>query len=217
MANPKDSIRRKATTKFHRDHYPELNQAAGGTTVGGTNMAFIKKYVVGSPADNGGKGTFMAAYINTYMLRLAEVYLIYAEAILGNSASTSDAEALKAFNAVRARAGMDAKSSLTFMDIFMEKRIELAMEGQAWYEILRWYYFDPAGAKAYVQGQDRGNYTINYVTGTNAPRQYTVAYTPAHFVFNEQSIYLPFPEVEMNIARGLAEPPVPFDFSVLPD
>ena len=48
----------------------------------------------------------MAAYINTYMLRLAELYLIYAEAIMGNSSSTSDATALQYFNAVRARAGL---------------------------------------------------------------------------------------------------------------
>jgi hypothetical protein len=65
--------------------------------------------------------------------------------------------------------------------------------------------------------QDRGNYTITYVTGTSAPRQYITTYTPAHFTFNDQSVYLPFPEVEMNIAPGLAQSPVPFDFSVLPD
>ena len=217
MANPADSFRRRATTMFNRDHYPELNQANGGTTVTGTSMAYIKKYVVGSPADNGGKGNFMAAYINTYMLRLAEVYLIYAEAVLGNGASTSDASALQAFNAVRIRARMPIKTSLTFNDIFQEKRIELAMEGMAWYEILRWYYFNPTAAKDYVMNQDRGNYTITYVNGTNAPRQYTTTYTSAHYTFNDQSVYLPFPEVEMNIAPGLAQPPVPFDFSVLPD
>ena len=217
MANPLDSFRRKATAMFNMDVYPELNQANGGTVVTGTSMAYIKKYVVGSPADNGGKGNFMAAYINTYMLRLAEVYLIYADAVLGNSAQTSDAQALQAYNAVRTRAHMPAKASITFTDIFQEKRVELAMEGMAWYEILRWYYFNPSAAKAYVQSQDRGNYTITYITGTNAPRQYNTVYTPAYFTFNDQSVYLPFPEVEMNVATGLSQPPVAFDFSVLKD
>ncbi|RYY60229.1 MAG: RagB/SusD family nutrient uptake outer membrane protein [Chitinophagaceae bacterium] len=217
MANPADSFRRKATAMFHDDFYGELNQANGGTLVTGTGMSYIKKYVVGSPADNGGKGNFMAAYINTYMLRLAEVYLIYADAVLGNSASTSDATALSAFNMVRERAGLGVKSQITFSDIFSEKRVELAMEGNAWYEILRWYYFDPAAAIAYVMAQDRGNYTISHVGNTNEPRQYSTTFTPAHFTFNDQSVYLPFPESELNVATGLSQEPVPFDFSVLPE
>src|ERR1700753_166465 len=97
----------------------------------------------------------MAAYENTYLLRLAEVYLIYAEAIMGNSASTSDATALKYFNAVRTRAGVPSLSSITFDDIFQEKKIELAFEGQAWYDWVRWYYFAPAKALAYFSAQDR--------------------------------------------------------------
>ena len=217
IANPADSFRRKATSMFNKDVYPELNAANGGTTVNGTSMAYIKKYVVGSPADNGGKGNFMAAYINTYMLRLSEVYLIYADAVLGNNAQTSDAMALQAFNAVRTRARIATKTSITFADIFQEKRIELAMEGVAWNEILRWYYFNPAAAKAYVLAQDRGNYTITYVAGSNSPRQYTTTYTTQNFTFNDQSVYLPFPEVELNIATGLTQAPVPFDFSVLKD
>jgi hypothetical protein len=216
-ANPADSFRRKATTMFNGDFYPELNKKDGGTNVTGS-LGYIKKYVIGSPADNGGKGNFMAAYINTYMLRLAEVYLIYAEAILGNNASTSDADALKYYNAVRTRAGLAAATgSITFDDIFREKRIETAMEGTAWYEIMRLYYFNPAKAKAYVTAQDRGNYTISYVAGSNNPRQYNVTYTPASFVFTDQSVYLPFPETELSIAPGLSAEPEPFDFSKLND
>ncbi|HEY4964241.1 MAG TPA: RagB/SusD family nutrient uptake outer membrane protein, partial [Candidatus Saccharimonadales bacterium] len=88
ITHPADSIRRKQTLMFQGDYYPELDQKDGGTRVTANYIANIKKYVVGSPADNGGKGAFMSAYINTYMMRLAEVYLIYAEAIMGNTAST---------------------------------------------------------------------------------------------------------------------------------
>ena len=39
--------------------------------------------------------TYTASIEHDALLRLADVYLIYAEAILGNNASTSDGEALK--------------------------------------------------------------------------------------------------------------------------
>ena len=215
ITHPADSIRRKQTLMFQGDYYPELDQKDGGTRVTANYIANIKKYVVGSPADNGGKGAFMAAYINTYMLRLAEVYLIYAEAIMGNTASTSDAEALKYFNAVRKRAGLTDMTSITFDDIFQEKRVETAFEGNAWYEILRLYYFNPAKAIAYTAAQDKGNYTINYNAGSN-PRTWTVVYTPAYYPFTEQTVYLPLPEAELIAAPDLTKDPVPFDFSKLP-
>ena len=215
ITHPADSIRRKQTLMFQGDYYPELDQKDGGTRVTANYIANIKKYVVGSPADNGGKGGFMAAYINTYMMRLAEVYLIYAEAIMGNTASTSDAEALKYFNAVRKRAGLTDMTSITFDDIFQEKRVETAFEGNAWYEILRLYYFNPAKAIAYTAAQDKGNYTINYNAGSN-PRTWTVVYTPAYYPFTEQTVYLPLPEAELIAAPDLTKDPVPFDFSKLP-
>lgn len=215
ITHPADSIRRKQTLMFQGDYYPELDQKNGGTRVTANYIANIKKYVVGSPADNGGKGAFMSAYINTYMMRLAEVYLIYAEAIMGNTASTSDAEALKYFNAVRKRAGLTDMTSITFDDIFQEKRVETAFEGNAWYEILRLYYFNPAKAIAYTAAQDKGNYTINYNAGSN-PRTWTVVYTPAYYPFTEQTVYLPLPEAELIAAPDLTKTPVPFDFSKLP-
>ncbi|MFL9483272.1 RagB/SusD family nutrient uptake outer membrane protein [Chitinophagaceae bacterium LWZ2-11] len=212
LANPVDSIRRKATCMLQGDVYPELDQKDGGISVTTTTISNIKKYVIGSPADNGNKGAFMAAYINTYMMRLAEVYLIYAESIMGNASSTSDATALQYFNAVRNRAGMPSKATITFKDVFQEKRIETAMEGNAWYEILRWYYFDPAGAKDYVAQQDKGNYSVTYNTGSS-PRTWSAIYTSSYFPVTDQTIYLPLPEAELSIATNLGKPPVPFDFS----
>ena len=53
----------------------------------------------------------MNSALNTYMLRLAEVYLIYAEAVLGNDASTTNPEALLYYNKVRKRAEMPEKLS----------------------------------------------------------------------------------------------------------
>jgi hypothetical protein len=217
VANPLDSVRRKATAMFNGDVFPELDQKDGGINYTATSIANIKKYVIGSPADNNNKGAFMAAYINTYVLRLAEVYLVYAEAIMGNNASTTDPEALKWYNAVRTRAGLATKSSITYTDIFQETRVETAMEGTFWGDILRWYYFDPASAKAYVAAQDKGSYTITYQVGTSNPKQYSATYVSAYFPVTDQTIYLPFPEAELIIAPKLAQPPVPFDFSKLPN
>ena len=218
IAHPEDSLRRKATSMFNGDFYPKLEQKYGGLHYTQTERSHIKKYVVGSPADNGGKGAFMSAYINTYMLRLAEVYLIYAEAILGNSAATSDPEALKYFNAVRARAGVPVKNSITFDDIFQEKRVETIMEGNSWNEILRWYYFNPARAIAYTAAQDKGDYTINLIPNTS-PKRYVVEYTEKYFPVSAQTLYLPIPEPEIINAPDLGptKPSVPFDFSKLKD
>lgn len=219
LNNPADSIRRKATIMFPGDYYAELDKKDGGITVpNSTSFAYIKKYVVGSPADNNNLGAFMAAYTNTIILRLAEVYLIYAEAVMGNNASTTDATALSAFNAVRERAGMPDKTSLTFGDIFQEKWIETAIEGNEWYDILRWWYFDPQGAEAYVSNQDRSiNYTLSWNSGTFAPRRYTFTSSGERYSFSTNNVYLPFPESEMVAAPSLSKPPVAFNFSVLPN
>ncbi len=228
--NPGDSIRRKATFMFDNDYYPELRKDRNGYTYpshwnsgtnswvkDGANHAALKKYIIGSVSDNGGKGSEMCAYINTYMLRLAEVYLIYAEALMGAGTSTSNAEALKFYNAVRTRAGMPTKSTITWDDIFQEKRIETCLEGTLWYDIVRWYYFNPAAAKAYINSQDKGDYTLTYQTGTINPRQYTAVYTPAYYPATDATWYLPFPESEMVKAPNLASAPVAFDFSLIND
>lgn len=218
LANPTDSIRRKATFMFNDDFYPEIRKDLGGYRYTATDIANTKKYIIGSVKDNGGKGSEMNAYINTYMLRLAEVYLIYAEAILGNSASTTNAEALKYYNAVRTRAGMPTKNSITFDDIFLEKRIETVFEGVYWYELVRLSYFNPAKTAALIAAQDKGQYTLTYKVGT-APRQYTATFNPVFYPLpgGQNAMYLPIPEAEMVKAPQLSKDPVPFDFSNLAD
>lgn len=217
LAHPEDSLRRKATVMFNGDYYPEINKKGGGYNYTVNYVANFKKYIIGSVADNGGKGSEMAENIRTYMLRLAELYLVYAEAIMGNNASTADAEALKYFNKVRVRAGVPTKSSINFDDIMNEKRIETAFEGTYWYDILRLYYFNPTKAKALINAQDKGSYTLNYIAGTYTPRQYTAVYTSAFYPVTDAVMYFPIPEAESAKAPNLSSPPVDFDFSKLPD
>jgi hypothetical protein len=217
--NPADSLRRKAIAMFDTDVYPNIQKGTGGLKYNRpAALSAIKKYIIGSPADNGGLGGFMAANINSYMLRLAEVYLIYADAVLGNSATTADAKALEYFNAVRKRAGMPVKTSLTFEDIFRERRVETVFEGNAWNEVVRWYYFNPAKAIAYTAAQHKENYTMTYAAGSLKPKKYNVTYSPAEFYpLTAATLYLPFPESEIVNAPSLKNEPVAFDFSKLVD
>jgi hypothetical protein len=102
----------------------------------------------------------MSNGLATHILRLSDVYLIYAEAVLGNKESTSNAEALAAFNAVRNRAipKVSPKTSITFDDIWKERRLELAGEGDRWYDFVRLAYYDVNRAINELKSQRRNAY-----------------------------------------------------------
>lgn len=66
------------------------------------------------------------------VLRLAEMYLIRAEARLNQSGS-ADAD----LNVIRARAGLGNVTGATQADILYEREIELAFEGHRWHDLKR--------------------------------------------------------------------------------
>lgn len=155
-----DAIRRHNCIASYGESYPELSAnpekpyVYGETENAGSQGAYIKKYVIGTNAVNGFAVNNNSG-INTYMMRLAEVYLNYAEATLGNNGKTTDATALKYFNALRARAGVATKNSLTFEDIRHEFRVETAFEGLYWYFIVRRGYYQQQEMVNYVNHQHR--------------------------------------------------------------
>ncbi|GAA3930792.1 RagB/SusD family nutrient uptake outer membrane protein [Chitinophaga oryziterrae] len=223
--------RRKATFMFPGDHYSYIHQSVDDPNNPGKKIiqelqvpwnfvgterynvrAWVKKYVVGRPEDNDGKVTQQHTEINTYMLRLAEVYLIYAEAVLGNNPSTGDGQALKYYNAVRTRAGLAAKTVITWDDIFNERRLELAMEGQQWYDIVRLHYFDPAKALTMLNNQDKGTYRIVPNAATNATSWTVTSDVPAYYPVSESNFMIPYPASELTAAPNLRKPPVPYKF-----
>lgn len=205
--------RRKPTFMVNGDFYPELRRAQGGYTHVITEqeprptMSNVKKYVIGSADDNGGPGSvcFMSTGQNTYILRLADVYLIYAEAILGNSASTSDGEALFAFNAVRTRAGLPTKSSVTWEDIRRERRLELAYEADYWYDLVRWHYWNPQAAVEHISNQERGNYYYDTDLGA-------LVLDSRKFPVTADAFYLPIPQGDASSNPLLLQDPVPYVF-----
>lgn len=162
-----DKIRRHYSVASYGEFYPELNKKNGGYTYGvtenpGNQGANIKKYVIGTNADNG-ISYKQSTGINTYMMRLAEVYLNLAEAILGNDRSTKDATALVYFNKIRTRAGMPHKDQLTYEDIRHERRMEFAFEGLYWYDLVRRAYYQQQEVLNYVNHQQR-NASYEYST-----------------------------------------------------
>ena len=95
-----EEIRRDATFCTPGAHYDYICIADGGYTYDGEE-AIIKKGVPGGPDDdNDGFVSDMNSPLNTYIVRLADIYLTYTEACLGNNASVSGDD-IRYFNAVR--------------------------------------------------------------------------------------------------------------------
>ena len=143
--DPADSIRRKATWFSPNSYYSYIKKADGGYTYK-HNWMQCKKGVLGTKNDvEPAALAQMASPLNTYIQRLADVYLMKAEAILGNNESTSDPEALAAFDAVHNRARVEAvhPTSITLMDLIRERRIEFCMEYFNWWDMVTWYRWKP--------------------------------------------------------------------------
>jgi len=73
-----------------------------------------------------------------YEIRLADTYLMEAEALMNSGADVSaSSRAYQLFNAVRARVGLPA-IALTQANLETERRLEFAGEGQRWPDLVRW-------------------------------------------------------------------------------
>lgn len=219
--------RRKGSFMFPGEHYSYITQVPPGgsaqplevpaRSLDGSraynSRAWVKKYVVGRPEDNDGKVVQQGTEINTYILRLADVYLTYAEAVLDKNPG----EALKYVNLVRKRAGVNALTSVTWQDVFEERIKEFAMEGQAWYEFTKLEYYDPAKAYSILSNQDRGTFRI-YADQIPDPTLWEIEIpesdtSPRFFTVSESNFKIPIPSSELSRAPNLRKPAVPYDFS----
>lgn len=227
-------VRRKATMMMYGDKYDYFWVDKGGldynefaidraeyeSAVGANSV----KHIVGNDNDHvigiGKSMGRMATSLSTHLLRLADVYLIYAEAVLGNNASTSDASAVKAFNDVRGRSvqGYTPKTSITWSDIWKERRLELACEGDRWFDFVRWHYYEPAKAIAELKGQRRnaylglGTYYKTGVLDTSVTHYDTGAPAPN---IQDSHFLLPFPDTDLTMNPNLLLDPVEFDLSTI--
>jgi len=209
MYSAKDTVRRKATIMLNGDYYPELNAAGGGYKAGGTGM---KKHVIGNEKDNNAPTMDIWSSVEHVMiLRLADVYLVYAEAVLGNNAATADGNALYYFNAVRKRAGVDPVAVLDPVTLRTERRIELAFEGQYWIDLVRYSYYDPTNAVKLLNDQDatHGRISFTYDPATHIAKRDTTA-LPSTLPATISSFTLPIPASELTSDPKLTQPPVPY-------
>ena len=218
--------RLKATFLLPGFEYPEIkvgtNNANYVFPFTGTdyNAVNIKKYLVGA-ANLKGSSAQQNYPQDTYMQRLAEMYLIYAEAVIGNEGSTTDATAVEYFNKVHTRAGLPpyevsglgAKGPLTLDEIFSERFKEFAMEGMAWYDIISLHYWNPAKAYDMINAQDRGLFLAKPDVMPD-PTEWTITKTSwfaeRNAVVGSGNFYLPVPNTELSQAPNLQKDPVDY-------
>ncbi|MDR0893174.1 MAG: RagB/SusD family nutrient uptake outer membrane protein [Mediterranea sp.] len=161
--------------------------------------------------------------LSTHILRLSDVYLIYAEAKIGNNGSTTDASAIDAFYKVRHRAisSYARPASITWNDVWKERRLELACEGDRWYDFVRRSYYDMQGAISELKAQRRNEfygldalYKAYYESG-----QWTVNTTDMRYNddasktpnVTASSFTLPFPTEDVVFNPNLMADPVHVD------
>lgn len=181
-SRPATDERRKATMMMAGDTYSQWWQDKGGFDyikflydkkyAPGSNDglqsgtgANIAKHLYGDDADHvktfGRSAGKQSSDLSTHVLRLADVYLIYAEAKIGNAGSTTDASAIDAYYQVwhRARPTLfDKPSSITLDDVLKERRLELALEGDYWFDLVRMSYYNVEKAMNIIKNQKRNAY-----------------------------------------------------------
>jgi len=147
---------------FDEAYNPSVTLSDGKIICQSATGSNTVKHLYGDDADHvagvGHNAGRMAYSLATHILRLSDVYLVYAEAMLGaNRSASSDANVIDAFYAVRHRAIPSAvrPTSVSWEDIWKERRLELAMEGDRWYDYVRVSYYDPDFCINELQNQKR--------------------------------------------------------------
>lgn len=223
-----EKIRRDATFCTPGAHYDYLCISDGGYTYDGEST-MIKKGVPGGPNDdNDGYVAMMVSPLNTYVIRLADVYLTYAEACLGNQ-ETYGGEGIEYFNKVRIRAGIEPLDLITFEDIIRERRVEFSMEMINWYSFMSWYHWKPEYILKYLNNQYRGYTYDGIIVGENNELSFkcseddwkTYVETPYGKLVQPEiipsitrnNINLPYPEADVIQNPFLKEEPQHYTFS----
>lgn len=114
------------------------NANAATYTAGYNNTGFFLGKFIGRVSDKAAATPELNFGQDEYEIRLADTYLMEAEALMNSGASVAPgSRAYTLFNAVRARVGL-AALPLTQDNLEKERRFELAGEGQRWPDLVRW-------------------------------------------------------------------------------
>lgn len=221
-------LRRQWVYMSEGDYYPNINKADGGYTyhiavvdeqgneleTANEMLSHCKKYCIGRAADcDGGVGDAQDAGNNIYLLRLADVYMVYVEACIGGGNATSDPLALDVYNHIRKRAGLpgDEDGSITYDELIHERRCEFAFEGINFFDIKRMFYRDESKALAYLNGMSReqGYYNSNPAKKT-VREGYTLDLSRSPIIVTAPQMMLPIPGSELTAMPSLEEPAVDY-------
>lgn len=190
-------------TYFHRGTPNEKGIAAQSSPNG--YLLYKRNNRTVSNASGGVQGVTRPSII----FRLAEFYLLYAEAL--NEVDPGNADVLKYVNLVRTRAGIPnlqvlnssivGNKDLQRLAIQRESRIELATEGQRFFDVRRWMI-------AETQGSKQGGEFYGMNMDGDANTFYTRTKIPSSDRFFERKQYLyPIPFTEMQKSKTLIQNP----------
>jgi len=103
------------------------------------NTGYFLEKTIGRVADKAPTGqTELNFPQNSYEIRLADTYLLEAEALLNSNAAVGPgSRAYQLLNAVRARVGLNPVA-VTLDNLIRERRLELAGEGHRFLDLVRW-------------------------------------------------------------------------------
>lgn len=145
------------------------------------------------------------------IFRLADFYLMYAEA--ANEVNPNDARVLKYLNLVRERAGLPdietlnpairGNQELQRAAIQRERQIELATEGQRYFDVRRWMIADKNGEgrqNGYVHG-------MNVRGESNDKEDFNRIVEASQIVFNRKMYLYPMPDSKMRKTKNLVQNP----------
>ena len=113
-----------------------FNNVNSGEDANWTATGFgVRKYMPEGESMSPDRLSSTTSYID---MRLAEVYLNYAEAVVENGSGFGDKElAENCLNALRRRAGHTDRISLTLESVLKERRVEMAFEGKRFWDMNR--------------------------------------------------------------------------------
>ena len=113
-----------------------FNNVNSGEDANWTATGFgVRKYMPEGESMSPDRLSSTTSYID---MRLAEVYLNYAEAVVENGSGFGDKElAGNCLNALRRRAGHTDRISLTLENVLKERRVEMAFEGKRFWDMNR--------------------------------------------------------------------------------
>ena len=220
---------------YDKEYGPSGASNASNGSLNSPTGAGCVKFLYGDGTDHmaalGVSASRMAYGLSTHILRLADIYLVYCEAKLkGPGSSTSDPLAVQCYNDIRNRAIPGASSevsSITFDQVWKERNLELALEGDRWYDYVRVGYYNPDYAVADIQAQRRNNFKGSYndvakaYYETGVWNASSISYDEDQFPVPTKAAILakiealPFPSEDVVYNPNLEQPAQPFDLSTI--